>query len=71
MFDIEVYFNACFLSKIVRYYPRSVCPFFFIFIFLNSFHVNINFRLQTGYVAGMDIMAADVIEMMWLTHNDV
>lgn len=61
MFDIEVYFNACFLSNIVRYYPRSVCPFFF---FLNSFHVNINFRLQTGYVAGMDIMTADVMEMM-------
>lgn len=64
MFDIEVYFNACFLSKIVRYYPRSVCPLFLIFIFLNSCHVNINFRLQKGYVAGMDIMTADVIEMM-------
>lgn len=67
MFDIEVYINTCFLSKIVRYYPRSVCPFFF----FNSFHVNINFRLQKGYIAGMDIMTADVMEMMWLTHNDV
>lgn len=67
MFDIEVYINACFLSKIVDITPGV----FVLFFFFNSFHVNINFRLQKGYVAGMDIMTADVMEMMWLTHNDV
>lgn len=44
MFDIEVYFNACFLSKIVRYYPRSVCPFFFFFLIVSMLTLTLDFR---------------------------
>lgn len=43
MFDIEVYINASFLSKIVRYYPRSVCPFFF-FLIVSMLTLTLDFR---------------------------